>query len=609
MSTRAKSRALLRSRPDRDGKEEENNKLGNLAERVAALERVVQQLVTWTRIELLKGNDPADIVKDSIIQLENEEDRRPTKSSGRPGVAKKSTSGVRKNLNLQNISTSMDSERLDNVKKSDEFDEIQVKFEPLEFLEINPEDDGMSEGVLFEECGDFEENTGDEEDYLVVADAVGEKSPKNVDDMDYDDNYDPQDDLFTLKEDEETGSDCYYIPSAKKKKKIPPKTKKIVIIPSSQPEVDLPNPYLRLGPKLTLEQLASHNVMNISDSVATKRTPRPKKRIGKKKKKTPRVGFKFQCDHCSYGSNFRRKYSEHVRHHTGERPFLCATCGKGFRGKDSMKSHEKTHHTDRATYPCPVEGCSETFKQERRVQSHVNKMHKDARRQCDICHGIFSGRLSLHFHKKRMHQDRPFICPICGHKFAFAHQLKTHVALHANPNYEFKSRTRHGPLDEEEEPVLEPLDPDKIYVVPPKFVCTEEGCGKSYLLEVLLRNHVRKRHMTEEQRKVGCDKCGKILKDYNHLRCHMRTVHTEERAHVCSICGQAFKVRGHMIRHERGHSNPNWKPRSNCKPKTYKVERKDEQNEELDVPQESSESCEMVSNSLEDGESDITQPS
>lgn len=89
----------------------------------------------------------------------------------------------------------------------------------------------------------------------------------------------------------------------------------------------------------------------------------------------------------------------------------------------------------------------------------------------------------------------------------------------------------------------------------------------------------------------------------------MRTVHTEERAHVCSICGQAFKVRGHMIRHERGHSNPNWKPRSNCKPKTYKVERKDEQNEELDVPQESSESCEMVSNSLEDGESDITQPS
>lgn len=92
-------------------------------------------------------------------------------------------------------------------------------------------------------------------------DAVGEKSPKNVDDMDYDDNYDPQDDLFTLKEDEETGSDCYYIPSAKKKKKIPPKTKKIVIIPSSQPEVDLPNPYLRLGPKLTLEQLASHNVM------------------------------------------------------------------------------------------------------------------------------------------------------------------------------------------------------------------------------------------------------------------------------------------------------------------------------------------------------------
>lgn len=52
----------------------------------------------------------------------------------------------------------------------------------------------------------------------------------------------------------------------------------------------------------------------------------------------------------------------------------------------------------------------------------------------------------------------------------------------------------------------------------------------------------------------------------------MKIVHSEERAHVCAICGQAFKMASHMIRHERGHANPNWKPRSNCKPKKYKKE-------------------------------------
>lgn len=49
----------------------------------------------------------------------------------------------------------------------------------------------------------------------------------------------------------------------------------------------------------------------------------------------------------------------------------------------------------------------------------------------------------------------------------------------------------------------------------------------------------------------------------------MATVHSEERPHICRICGQGFKVKPHLTRHEAGHSNPNWKPRANCKPKTF----------------------------------------
>lgn len=57
----------------------------------------------------------------------------------------------------------------------------------------------------------------------------------------------------------------------------------------------------------------------------------------------PSLGFKklFPCRFCSKQFPFRSYLIRHERAHTGERPFQCTTCGKGFSREWIRKSHAR----------------------------------------------------------------------------------------------------------------------------------------------------------------------------------------------------------------------------------------------------------------------------
>ncbi|XP_065346256.1 zinc finger protein OZF-like isoform X20 [Cloeon dipterum] len=218
-----------------------------------------------------------------------------------------------------------------------------------------------------------------------------------------------------------------------------------------------------------------------------------------------------RCRFCLLAFSSTDKLEYHERKHTGERPFVCATCGNAYISDYALKQHERLHDPPEDAFTCEI--CGKCFAFRNYLTQHRKIHFAEARTEkCHLCGWSTYSRAVLKNHLLTHSGEKNVTCEQCGRSFA-------HKALLHDHRLRMHSDTK------------------------PSHLCTY--CGKTFATGTSLRRHIA---LHQGLRPHECTLCGTTFAQRYTLRTHQWLVH-KVLPYKCDKCDQSFKLKNEMQRH------------------------------------------------------------
>ncbi|XP_028415584.1 transcription factor IIIA-like [Dendronephthya gigantea] len=139
-----------------------------------------------------------------------------------------------------------------------------------------------------------------------------------------------------------------------------------------------------------------------------------------------------KCATC--GKEFKKNalLQQHVRRHTGEKPYDCYLCDKKFDSKSHAQRHMNSHSKNTLLLSCTVEGCPKQFKFERTMKRHIQSTHILHKCTFEGCEMAFNKKFKLKKHMREIHNDIYLKCTHegCTSVFTTKRNLARHLYSH-----------------------------------------------------------------------------------------------------------------------------------------------------------------------------------
>ncbi|XP_049643621.1 zinc finger protein 419-like [Suncus etruscus] len=131
------------------------------------------------------------------------------------------------------------------------------------------------------------------------------------------------------------------------------------------------------------------------------------------------------CGDCGK-SVLKKRFLEHWRIHTGDKPHACRECGKLFRHTSTFREHQKLHSGKRL-FQCS--DCGKAFLHKRSFLEHQRIHTGEKPLECRECGKFYRHRSTLTVHQKLHGKERPFKCGDCEKSF-YKRLLQEHQRIH-----------------------------------------------------------------------------------------------------------------------------------------------------------------------------------